>query len=91
MSCGCLFWGICAALFACSSSVATALPVWAMAAASLALIVPNAQSLIADYYESTSRGRAFGVMHLAASGGALIGALLATNIGEWSFLAGRRL
>ena len=86
MSCGCLLWGICSALFACTSSVATSLPIWAMAGAGLALIVPNSQSLIADYYNSESRGRAFGVMHFAASGGALVGALLATNIGECSLL-----
>jgi MFS family permease len=64
-----------------SSSLAAALPSWALAGASLALIVPNAQSIVADYHTPQTRGRAFGMMHLSASAGGMIGALLATNIG----------
>ena len=82
VSFGCLLWGICSALFACTSSVAAALLIWAFAGVGLALIVPNAQSVVADYYECESRGRAVGVMHFAASGGGMVGALMATNIGE---------
>lgn len=83
---GCMIWSLCAVLFALSSSLAAALPSWALAGASLALIVPNAQSIVADYHTPQTRGRAFGVMHLSASAGGMIGALLATNIGEIVFL-----
>ncbi|KAG7670244.1 hypothetical protein NADE_006506 [Nannochloris sp. 'desiccata'] len=81
---GCMIWSLCAVLFALSSSLAAALPSWALAGASLALIVPNAQSIVADYHTPQTRGRAFGVMHLSASAGGMIGALLATNIASWS-------
>ena len=72
---GCLIWSLCAALFACSTSIAAALPAWALAGASLAFIVPNAQSLVADLYRPEKRGLAFGLMHLSASSGGLVAAL----------------
>lgn len=80
-----MIWSLCAVLFASSTSLITALPSWALAGASLSFIVPNAQSLIADYHTPQTRGRAFGVMHLSASAGGMIGAVLATNIAaSWS-------
>jgi MFS family permease len=77
---GCLLWSLCAVTFALSTNLVTALPSWAFAGAALALIVPNAQSVIADYHTPQTRGRAFGVMHLSSSAGGMIGALSATNI-----------
>lgn len=47
-----------------------------------ALVIPNVQSLTADYYASTSRGRAFGFLWVTISSGGMLGTLFATNIGE---------
>lgn len=47
---------------------------------SLALLIPAAQSMTADYFPAQQRGRAFGLMHLTGAVGALLGALFATNV-----------
>ena len=47
----------------------------------LALLIPAAQSITADYNPAERRGRAFGLLHLTGALGALIGALFATNVG----------
>ncbi len=46
-----------------------------------ALVIPNVQSLTADYYSSTSRGTAFGFLWVTISSGGMLGTLFATNIG----------
>ena len=40
----------------------------------LSLVIPNGQSLIADYYEDLDRGKAFGALYLTGAVGAMIGA-----------------
>lgn len=63
---------------------------------SLALLIPAAQSVTADYNPAERRGRAFGLLHLTGALGALIGAVFATNVGGvrplgvegWSFAFG---
>ena len=57
------------------------LRVWAVNGVGLSLVIPNGQSLIADYYEDLDRGKAFGALYLTGAVGAMIGALYATNIG----------
>ena len=52
----------------------------------LSLVIPNGQSLIADYYEDLDRGKAFGALYLTGAVGAMIGALYATNIGSAALL-----
>lgn len=37
---------------------------WAFNGIGLALIIPNSQSLVADYYTATRRGEAFGTLML---------------------------
>lgn len=42
----------------------------------LGLLIPNAQSLIADYYSALSRGKAFGALYLMGALGGMLGALV---------------
>ena len=46
----------------------------------LSLVIPNGQSLIADYYEDLDRGKAFGALYLTGAVGAMLGTVFATNI-----------
>lgn len=57
--------------------------VWSIAGIGLALIVPNAQSLIADVHAPEHRGQAFGKMHCFSFGGGASAALLCTNLGAF--------
>lgn len=56
-----------------------ALPSCTSCTAGLALVIPNVQSLTADYHHSSSRGQAFGTLWLTISVGGMLGALYATN------------
>jgi MFS family permease len=49
-------------LFACSKATWQGSILWALNGIGLGVMVPNAQSLIADYYDATHRGRAFGML-----------------------------
>ena len=53
---------------------------WAVNGIGLSLVIPNGQSLIADYYEDHDRGKAFGTLYLTGAVGAMIGTLYATNV-----------
>jgi hypothetical protein len=44
-------------------------------------VIPNGQSLIADYNDQLDRGKAFGWLYLTGAVGAMLGTLYATNIG----------
>lgn len=78
---GCLIWATFTAIFGTLSSYAAAVPVLAMNGLGLALVIPNVQSLTADYYPPSARGRAFGALWLVISLGGMLGALYATNLG----------
>lgn len=82
LSLGCFIWAACAAAFAFSSSIAAATFFWAFNGLGLALLIPNAQSLISDYFKATSRGRAFGGLFMTGALGGMLGALGATNLGH---------
>lgn len=56
--------------------------VWAFNGIGLALLIPNAQSLVADYFSALSRGKAFGALWLTGALGGMLGALYATNMGK---------
>lgn len=45
-------------------------------------VIPSGQSLIADYYPDSSRGKAFGGLFLTGAVGGMLGSLYATNLGE---------
>lgn len=49
-----------------------------------AQVIPNGQSLIADYNEELDRGKAFGWLYLTGAVGAMLGTLYSTNVGAWS-------
>ena len=55
---------------------------WAVNGIGLSLVIPNGQSLTADYFQPAQRGKAFGGLYLTGAVGATLGALYATNIGE---------
>lgn len=54
---------------------------WAFNGVGLGLLLPNAQSLIADYFSALSRGKAFGALYLTSALGGMLGALYSTNMG----------
>lgn len=79
---GAALWGAMCLCFASVHSVAAGYPFWAMNGIGLSLLIPAAQSVTADYYSEERRGRAFGLLYLTGTLGALVGALYATNIGH---------
>ena len=48
----------------------------------LALVIPNAQSITADYYDELDRGKAFGALYMTSALGGAFGSLYATNQGQ---------
>jgi MFS family permease len=58
----CWYWAVMTTLFACSSATWQGSILWALNGLGLGVMVPNAQSLIADYYDAMHRGRAFGML-----------------------------
>lgn len=80
---GCLTWSLFTALFSITSSLWVAMPIAAMNGVGLALVIPNVQSLTADFYPSSARGRAFGALWLTICFGGMLGALYATNMGAY--------
>jgi len=83
LSIGCFIWAAMAAAFAMTHSVATGALFWAFNGFGLALLIPNAQSLIADYFKPVSRGAAFGALQMTGALGGMAGALFATNVGHF--------
>ncbi len=47
----------------------------------LSLLLPNVQSVTADYNDELQRGKAFGVLYLTGALGGALGAVYATNLG----------
>ncbi|PNH07799.1 hypothetical protein TSOC_005695 [Tetrabaena socialis] len=64
---GCLIWGFFCTAFSCATTLNQGIAAWAFNGVGLALIIPNSQSLIADYYTATQRGLAFGTLMLTAA------------------------
>ena len=48
----------------------------------LSLVIPNAQSITADYYDELDRGKAFGALYMTSALGGAFGSLYATNQGQ---------
>jgi MFS family permease len=46
-------------------------------------VIPSGQSLIADFYTDSNRGKAFGGLFLTGAVGGMLGSLYATNLGKW--------
>jgi MFS family permease len=75
---GCFLWAIFTILIALSTSFIDMLIFRAITGIGLAVIVPTAQSLIADYFLPKKRGKAFGWLGLTGVLGVIIGTLFAT-------------
>lgn len=82
ISIGCVAWAGSCAVFATTQSIHVARLSWACNGFGLSLVIPNAQSLVADLFVATSRGSAFGMLFLTAQFGAMLGGLFATNVGK---------
>ena len=54
-------------------------------------VIPNVQSLTADYYRAEDRGKVFGTLHLTSAAGAALGGLYATNVGAPHLLPRKRV
>jgi MFS family permease len=77
---GCFVWAAFTILIAFSFSYIDILIYRILTGIGLAVIVPTAQSLIADYFSPKTRGKAFGWFGLTGVLGAVIGALFATVV-----------
>lgn len=86
---GCLIWSIMTWMFGlarwASSPLVVGSIVWSLNGLGLALVVPNSQSIIADYHSEGNRGRAFGLLCATASFGAVLGSVYATNVAGLDF------
>ena len=80
---GCLLWGTMTAGFSATQTVQQGYIFWAVNGIGLSLVIPNGQSLTADYFQPAQRGKAFGGLYLTGAVGATLGALYATNIGDF--------
>ncbi|KXZ54483.1 hypothetical protein GPECTOR_4g548 [Gonium pectorale] len=78
---GCAIWGFFCTAFSFATTVNQGMTAWAFNGVGLSLIIPNSQSLIADYYTATQRGEAFGTLMLTGAAGGMLGAIFATNLG----------
>eukprot|EP00775_Hariotina_reticulata_P007702 gene7702-7901_t len=62
VACCCWYWALFTVLFAFCNSTAVGTLLWAFNGIGLGLMIPNAQSLVADYYDAAHRGKAFGML-----------------------------
>ena len=77
---GCFIWAAFTILVAFSVSFMDMLIYRAITGIGLAVIVPTAQSLIADYFSPSRRGRAFGWLGLTGVIGSIFGTIFATAL-----------
>eukprot|EP00892_Ulva_mutabilis_P011286 jgi/Ulvmu1/852/UM100_0003.1 len=80
---GALIWSACTVGVSMSTHLVQACVFTTMNGLGLALVIPCAQSLMADYYPAEQRGRAFGAMQLTMSCGSMVGSLFATNVSKY--------
>jgi MFS family permease len=79
---GAFIWSVCTVGVSMSTNLAQACTFTTMNGLGLALVIPCAQSLMADYFPAEQRGRAFGAMQLTMSFGSMVGSLFATNVAK---------
>ncbi|GMH33108.1 hypothetical protein BSKO_00942 [Bryopsis sp. KO-2023] len=84
---GCMVWATMTWMFGLSRwaphPLVIASIVWAFNGLGLSLVVPNVQSIIADFYSDNERGTAFGTLYFTAGVGSIIGSVYATNAAGW--------
>lgn len=56
-----------AVLFGLSTALWVSVAAWAVNGVGLAMVVPNTQSLVADFYDEAHRGRAFGALYFTGT------------------------
>lgn len=78
---GCAIWAVTAAAFGTTTSFSLGLLFWALNGVGIAAMIPNGESLVADFYSSQSRGIAFGMLFLTGNVGALLGGFYGTTLG----------
>jgi MFS family permease len=77
---GCFLWAVMTSMVGLSSTLHEAMFYCAINGIGLALVIPCAQSLIADYYHADMRGQAFGLMAFTGAVGGMLGGFFATNV-----------
>ena len=60
---GCFIWGVFTMLFTFTTTWHWGALMWAWNGVGLAFVIPNTQSLVADFYDDSSRGKAFGTLY----------------------------
>ncbi|MEJ2278521.1 MAG: MFS transporter [Candidatus Lokiarchaeota archaeon] len=80
LAAGCFIWALFTILISVTFSYIDIFVYRALTGIGLAVIVPTAQSLIADYFSPKTRGRAFGWFGLTGVLGSVIGVLFATAL-----------
>eukprot|EP01024_Parvocaulis_polyphysoides_P057588 TRINITY_DN6137_c2_g2_i2.p1 TRINITY_DN6137_c2_g2~~TRINITY_DN6137_c2_g2_i2.p1 ORF type:complete len:468 (-),score=20.47 TRINITY_DN6137_c2_g2_i2:1666-2901(-) len=86
ISAGCLIWGLMTLAFSTAQSVGWGMVCWGINGIGLAMVIPNYQSLTADYYPEQQRGRAFGTLHMTSYLGGMIGGMFGTNVAHQKVL-----
>ncbi|GMH42215.1 hypothetical protein BSKO_10134 [Bryopsis sp. KO-2023] len=81
---GCFIWSLMTVLFSFTNSLPQGMVLWAINGFGLSLVIPSVQSLTADYFDSSNRGKAFGLLYFTGAFGAMAGQIYATNIGSSS-------
>jgi MFS family permease len=76
-----VLWGVMTVALGLMTNVTQAVAFSAVNGIGLSLLIPSVQSVIADYYDAGTRGRAFGALYLVSSLGSMAGGFFATSIG----------
>jgi MFS family permease len=83
---GCIFWGVACVAMGASQNFSQLLVSRSINGLGIGLVVPLMNSLVADMYSKSTRGRAFGLMQTTGNIGGSIGALVATNMAAHTIL-----
>ena len=78
---GAVIWGVATLAMGAMKGVGQAIGLAIFNGIGLSLIVPSVQSLIADMYAPSQRGRAFGALYMISSLGSMMFGFFATSIG----------
>ena len=79
---GAVIWGVATLLMGAMRTVGQAVGFAVFNGVGLSLIIPSVQSLIADMYAPSQRGRAFGALYMISSLGSMSFGFFATSIGS---------
>eukprot|EP01025_Chloroclados_australasicus_P021392 TRINITY_DN224_c2_g1_i2.p1 TRINITY_DN224_c2_g1~~TRINITY_DN224_c2_g1_i2.p1 ORF type:complete len:531 (+),score=44.75 TRINITY_DN224_c2_g1_i2:400-1992(+) len=77
---GCFIWGLMTLGFSMCQRVSWGMLFWGINGIGLAMVIPNYQSVTADYYPAQQRGKAFGTLYLTSYAGGMLGGMFGTNM-----------